>query len=582
MAAKKAIVLAAGLGTRLRPFTACAPKPLLPVWGVPMLERTVEMLRSWGVEEIAVNCHHLADQVAGWCETHGCRAVREDPILGTGGVLNPLRDWIGNDDFYLANGDIVVEGIEKCPFDGPAKNLAGGLVKPGDIIGRCLLTEEGPRTVEADPDGIVTCWKSPDPGWPGTFTYCGIALLKAKILDYVEPSGFSTIVQAYERAMMDGKFVVGTVPPDMMWTDAGSIATYMDVNTSGEENAFGEIPQVKAALAAAKAQEEAKVEFLGARGSERCFFRAGDVVIVVYDDAKRSENAKYAGHAKWLASKGIPVPEVLADIPEMKTLALSHCGDPKKRMSFDDYANVAEKLAEFNALDASGLDLEPRFDASLWKWERDLFAEHCLGARFAMPMPGDVARELEKIALLLDSEPVSLVHRDFQSENILWKDGKFAFIDFQGMRLGPAAYDLASLLYDPYAKIADEDRASLASIYAAKCGRPGIAKILPYAAVERLVQCLGAYGRLASVGQPQFSRHVLPALENLLAAADDAGLDAIGGLAEDLIAKETKNAASARRAGGCSCGHGHGHGHDHGHGHGCGCGCGDGREGGAS
>ena len=62
---------------------------------------------------------------------------------------------------------------------------------------------------------------------------------------------------------------------------------------------------------------------------------------------------------------------------------------------------------------------------------------------------------------------------------------------------------------------------------------------LPFAAVERLVQCLGAYGRLASVGRKEFDRFVLPALENLLAAADEAGLDAVGAMAEDLIAAET-------------------------------------------
>ena len=64
-----------------------------------------------------------------------------------------------------------------------------------------------------------------------------------------------------------------------------------------------------------------------------------------------------------------------------------------------------------------------------------------------------------------------------------------------------------------------------------------LVKILPYAAVQRLSQCLGAYGRLASVGQPQFQKYVVPALQNLLDAADKAGLDAIGALAEDLIAK---------------------------------------------
>ena len=62
--------------------------------------------------------------------------------------------------------------------------------------------------------------------------------------------------------------------------------------------------------------------------------------------------------------------------------------------------------------------------------------------------------------------------------------------------------------------------------------------VLPFAAVQRLVQCLGAFGRLASVGQPQFGKFVLPALERLLAAADEANLDATGALAEDLIAEE--------------------------------------------
>ena len=114
--AKKAVVLAAGLGTRLRPLTCSVPKPLMPVWGEPMLARIVGMLRGWGVEDIVVNCHYLHEQVEAWCAANGCRASYEPEILGTGGVLNPLRDWIGADDFYLVNADIVVEGLERDPF----------------------------------------------------------------------------------------------------------------------------------------------------------------------------------------------------------------------------------------------------------------------------------------------------------------------------------------------------------------------------------------------------------------------------------------------------------------------------------
>ena len=525
---RKAVVLAAGLGTRLRPFTCVTPKPLMPVWGEPMLARIVGMLREWGVEDIVVNCHYLHEQVEQWCAANGCRASYEPEILGTGGVLNPLRDWIGDDDFYLVNGDVVVENVPDLSAH------VSRLRSSADTIGLALVTEEGPRTVEVEPEsGFVTNWKSDDAGYPGTFTYCGIACLKAEILKYVEPTGFSSVVSAYEKAMMDGKFVKAVRPKDLLWTDAGTIDSYVDLNRDGNDNAFADFPQLKAAGVT-------KAEFLGARGSERVFFRSGDGIVVLYDDAKRVENAKYAGHARWLKQKGVPVPEVLADLPSQKVLVMAWGGSEKK-MSLEDYAKVVEQLERFNRLGEAavrdGLELEPPFDADLYRWERELFAEYCLGASFRMEMPDAVRKELEGVAAILEKEPKALVHRDFQSTNVLWKGDDLTFIDFQGMRLGPAAYDLASLVYDPYVTFTDEQRRALVTLYAKQADRPGIEKVLPLAAVQRLSQCLGAYGRLASVGQPQFRKHVVPALQNLLAAADEANLDAVGALAEDLIAK---------------------------------------------
>ena len=549
MKARKAIVLAAGFGTRLRPFTCAVPKPLLPVWGEPMLARIVALLKANGVDDIVVNCHYLHEQVESWCAANGCRVSYEPEILGTGGVINPLRDWIAGEPFYLVNGDIVVEGIESLEGLG----RFGAVQGVGDVIANCLVTEAGPRTIEVEPEsGVVTNWKSDDAGFPGTFTYCGVACLSPEILKYVEPSGFSTIVQAYERAMAEGKFVRAVAPKDLMWTDAGTVASYMDLNRDGDDNAYASIPQIKAAVEAAGL--DGRVEFLGARGSNRAFFRCDGAVIVVYDDSSRRENALYAGHARFLKSKGVPVPEVLADLPEIKTIVLEDAGS-ERRMSFVDSARVVEALAEFNAVDAAGVDLLPGFDESAWKWERDLFAEHCLGTRFMREMPKDVERELESVAELLEKEPKALVHRDFQSTNILWKNGRLRFIDFQGMRMGPAVYDLASYLYDPYVTpLEDEKRAALVRAYEKRSGREGLDKVVPFAAVQRLVQCLGAYGRLESVGQPQFGKWVMPALQNLLAAADEAGLDAVGALAEDLIAAES-NRSSKR--GKCSCGHDH-------------------------
>ena len=117
---KKAVVLAAGLGTRLRPLTLVEPKPLLPVWGMPMLERILRMLEKWGVEEIAVNAHWLAPKVRQFVAARKGRAkitVAEEPeILGTGGVLNPLKYFLGDGPFWLVNGDIVAEDLDPQPI----------------------------------------------------------------------------------------------------------------------------------------------------------------------------------------------------------------------------------------------------------------------------------------------------------------------------------------------------------------------------------------------------------------------------------------------------------------------------------
>ena len=587
---RKAVVLAAGFGTRLRPFTAAVPKPLLPVWGEPMLARVVNWLREQGVDDIVVNCHYLHEQVEEWCAKNGCRAIYEPEILGTGGVLNPLRDWIGNDDFYLVNGDIV--------FEGAGDAIATECNRPQsklDPIGLCIVTTDGPRTIEVEPEGnLVTNWHSPDPGWNGTWTYCGIARLKAKILEYIKREGFSSIIEAYEAAMMDGNFIKTIAPKDLLWTDAGTVDSYIALNQDGDDNAFAEIPQIKSIVESGErgvktdSSQRPTLKFLGVRGSDRAFFKTKDAYIIVYDDEKRAENARYAGHARWLAEHGIHVPKVLADLPQLKTLAMENAGfeDLKARAGtrgedrLYDYVAVVEELAKFNALAGSPdmPDLEPPFDAALYKWERDLFKEHCLGTRFHMEMPEAVENELEAVADRLLKEPPALVHRDFQSTNVMWKSqglgakgqgeegqGKlstpnsqlstFSIIDFQGMRIGAAAYDLASLLYDPYVDLREGERRGLAALYAKKSARPEIVEVLPFAAVERLVQALGAFGRLASVGKPEFGKFVLPALQNLLAAADDAGLDAVGALAEELISREGKNHHHHHE--GCTCGHHH-------------------------
>ena len=104
----KAFVLAAGLGTRLRPLTAALPKPMLPLWGVPMIRHTLEMLRTWGVREAVLNLHHAPGPMIEYLAAHPVDGLRvsclwEPELLGTGGALRQAAGFIGDAPCWLVN-----------------------------------------------------------------------------------------------------------------------------------------------------------------------------------------------------------------------------------------------------------------------------------------------------------------------------------------------------------------------------------------------------------------------------------------------------------------------------------------------
>jgi len=129
---------------------------------------------------------------------------------------------------------------------------------------------------------------------------------------------------------------------------------------------------------------------------------------------------------------------------------------------------------------------------------------------------------LSEIAERLDRLPRNLVHRDFQSQNLIIRNGQAYLIDFQGMRPGLAAYDLGSLLYDPYVDLTNTERAELTAYYRDQQIRNGTPVngefdfTLRLCAMQRLMQALGAYGFLGLVkGHDHFLQHVPRALSSL-------------------------------------------------------------------
>ena len=125
-----------------------------------------------------------------------------------------------------------------------------------------------------------------------------------------------------------------------------------------------------------------------------------------------------------------------------------------------------------------------------------------------------ILNDLEHVAAVIRKEPLVLVHRDMQSSNVLIHRGKPVFIDFQSMRLGPAVYDIASLLCDPYVMLPINHQLRLLACYAARfSGARDVQPAFWHAAIERLEQALGAYARLAAApGTGRFASYVAPAL----------------------------------------------------------------------
>ena len=571
---RKAIVLAAGFGTRLRPLTLSRPKPLLPVMGEPMLARILDMLVSWGVEDITVNAHYLADQIEDFVNEYQGDAAkgvkisvsREDEILGTGGVLRPLKSWIGDEPFWLVNGDIVVEDLDPEPIE-EAFEQSGRFAA-------CWMSEDfGPRTIEADPEGRVCNWRSDDAGFPGTYTYTGVAILSPEVADYLPPvkkggSGFCSIVDAYEKAMMtDAKFVVGVQEPEAMWCDAGTCEVYRELNSEPmAPSLFGDKRLNALVAALGWKDDETLAEYLGARGSDRMFYKlvrgfsedanntTPSILGVVYEEArKENANARFVAITRFLASKGVRVPKLLSDLPESNAYAtefiqgesLENAANKKGADFMKLYLPVLDLLKKLWTIpvDAEDLpELEPEFGPELFAWERSLFEKECVVGRYGFEaIPEAAAKELESVAEKLSAEPKVLVHRDFQSANILYSGEDISkpwLIDYQGMRRGPAAYDVASVLFDPYVPMDGTERKLLVEL-AAKLGPVAPSEeMVVIAAVQRLCQALGAYCRLSAAGQPQFEKYISRALSNLHHAAHDAGLSALAEFTHELMHHE--------------------------------------------
>lgn len=284
------------------------------------------------------------------------------------------------------------------------------------------------------------------------------------------------------------------------------------------------------------------VEPLEKGGSDRKFYRicaGGASLILAKYGNLREENRHYVEIARFLAEIGVRVPEIYFHDESESLIWMEDLGDrdlwshreepwPVRR---DLYRNALDQVLILHTRAHAASPVEPprlqsEFNGELYRWEQNYFLENCLGRIFELER-GDVEARcdmgrLSQIADRLHACPRVFVHRDFQSQNIVIKDGHACFIDFQGLRPGLVQYDLASLLYDPYVHLGPAERDELLEYYLAEWRATGeevpadFARIYDLCAMQRLMQALGAYGFLGLVKErPDFLDHVPAALSSL-------------------------------------------------------------------
>jgi aminoglycoside/choline kinase family phosphotransferase len=305
---------------------------------------------------------------------------------------------------------------------------------------------------------------------------------------------------------------------------------------------------------------EIKIEPINKGGSDRKFYRIdcspAQTLILVKYNLEREENRHYVQIAKFLDEHGIRVPKIYFHDPSEGLIWLEDLGKNDLysyrreswlvRRAF--YESALDEIATLHSLPESACiemreHLPAEFNAALYVWEQSYFFENCLGRYFkidvlklaslaALPALNQIAEELARL-------PRVLVHRDFQSQNIIIRNGQAYFIDFQGMRPGLAQYDLASLFFDPYVDLSSAEQNELACYYRQKQAEEGrvingeFDETLRLCAMQRLMQALGAYSFLGLVkGHRHFLTHVAAAMRSLLGIV--TGLDGLSELEKAL------------------------------------------------
>jgi NDP-sugar pyrophosphorylase family protein len=229
----KAMILAAGLGTRLRPLTNDRPKALVEVAGRTLLEITLNRLRNFGIREVIVNVHHFADMVVDYLRKNSNFAMRieisrEEVLLDTGGGLKKAA-WFFQENsenidepFLLHNVDVLstIDLHRMVQFHCDHQALATLAVQKRDTS-RYLLFDEDSRLCgrRAGQDGTPEIVRSVQQA--KALAFSGIHVISPRLLSLITEEGGFSIIDVYLRLARQGERIVAFRADECYWRDLG-------------------------------------------------------------------------------------------------------------------------------------------------------------------------------------------------------------------------------------------------------------------------------------------------------------------------------------------------------------------------
>jgi mannose-1-phosphate guanylyltransferase len=221
----KALLLAAGFGTRLKPLTEHIPKPLTLFMARPILDIVYDQITHAGIDQVAVNTHHLASAIALHTQQlaltkQPIHISHEREILGTGGSINPLRPWLAGDDLLIFNGDIIssvdLKALSACYKS--AKPMAAMVLIPH---------KEGTTPVFAKMDQVVGIGSGPSDAEPMTFA--GIHILGQAFIERMPSKGFFSVIDTYQSLLEAGEPILA-FRHQGFWADLGVPRDYLEAH----------------------------------------------------------------------------------------------------------------------------------------------------------------------------------------------------------------------------------------------------------------------------------------------------------------------------------------------------------------